>query len=97
MGTGGEWIEVILSAVVWGGGMLLFDSVTGKSDEARPHSQWANILALTLTSLLVGLGTTFGLRRLLQFPLLLVSGGLLLAMCLVAILIRKRIVRRAIH
>jgi hypothetical protein len=35
MGTGGGWIEVIRSAVFWGGGMLWFDSVTGRNNEAR--------------------------------------------------------------
>jgi hypothetical protein len=76
---------------------VLFDSVTGQNDGARPHAQLASILGTALASLLFGLGATFGLRRLFQFPLLLVTVGLLLAVFLVGVLIRKRIVRRVIH
>jgi hypothetical protein len=96
MGTVGEWLEVVAAAAFWDGGMLLFDSVTRKNAEARSRSQRANVLGTALGSLLFGLLATFGLRRTFQFPLLLLSGGVILA-ALVAMVLRKRTVRREVR
>jgi drug/metabolite transporter (DMT)-like permease len=95
MGTVGEWLEVVAAAAFWGGGMLLFDSVT-RNAETRSRSQWANVLGTALGSLLFGLLAAFGFRRTFQFPLLLLSGGIILA-ALVAMVLRKRTVRREVR
>jgi uncharacterized membrane protein len=73
MGTLG--IEVVLAAAFWGGGMLLFDRLT-RRDET--YSLWANAVGTALVGLLFGLLITFGLRLTFQFPLLLLSGGIIL-------------------
>jgi hypothetical protein len=89
MGTVREWVEVVAAAAFWGGGMLWIDSMIKKNAETRSRSQWVNVLATALGALLFGLLSTFGLRRTFQFPLLLLSGGIILV-ALIGGLLRKR-------
>lgn len=71
MGTGGEWIEVILSAVFWGGGMLLWDFWRESDERMKQVLSWSNLLSLALLGLTFGIGTTFRWRAI-RWPLILV-------------------------
>ena len=44
MGTGGEWVEAILSAVFWGGAMLLWDLWSGSDERMKRVLSWSSLL-----------------------------------------------------
>ena len=71
MGTGGEWVEAILSAVFWGGAMLLWDLWSGSDERMKRVLSSSSLLSLALLSLTFGIATTFRWKAF-RWPLILV-------------------------
>ena len=71
MGTGGEWVEAILSAVFWGGAMLLWDLRIGSDERKKQALSSSSLLSLALISLVFGITTTFRWKAF-RWPLILV-------------------------
>lgn len=70
MGTGGEWVEVILSAVFLGGGMLLWDLWRGNDERMKQALSLSNLLGVALLSLTFGVATTLSVRTRNRYPAL---------------------------
>jgi hypothetical protein len=71
MGTGGEWVEAILSGVFWGGAMLLWDLWSGSGERMKQVLSSSSLLGLALLSLTFGIATTFRWKAF-RWPLILV-------------------------
>ena len=85
MGTPKEWIEVLFTAILWSGGMLLLDRVWEAEAPKRVFFGYA------LGGLLVGILITFGFRRALSFPLVFLTVGMVVAALLIASLYRRKV------
>jgi len=75
MGTTKEWSEVLFTAILWGGGMLLFRRTEGKIPKDVA-------LIYALGALLFGLITSFPLKRVFSFPLIFITLGIIVVQIL---------------
>lgn len=80
-----DWLEVILSALFWGGGMLAWEYHERESNSLKPALLPACMLGWALAGLGFGLGVTFGWDAA-RWPLVLVSSTSFLG----AVIIRAR-------
>jgi hypothetical protein len=81
MGTVTNWIEVGVSAIFWGGAMLLWTTHRRKAANIKPALSYVDVLFWVFGALEFGLLTTYGwqaLHRPLIFLLLLAFVGALI-------------------
>ena len=72
MGTASEWKSVALSALFWGGWMLLWDFPRRSDAHSKPGLSFLSVLGLAFASLGFGLMATFQWRAF-RRPLILLS------------------------
>ncbi len=86
MGTTKEWGEVLLNAILFGCGTLLFRRMEGKIPNLM-------VLIYALAALLFGLIATFDLKRVFGFPLIFLTLGIIVAALLVGRRFRLKLKR----
>jgi hypothetical protein len=89
MGTTSEWMWVAFSAIFWGGGMLLWESVWRSDAHVKLGLSLAYVLGLALASLGFGLVLTFHWRAL-QWPLILLTATPYVGAAILGKLARRR-------
>jgi hypothetical protein len=73
MGTTKEWGEVLFTAILWGGGVLLVRRMEGKIPKDV-------VLIYALGALWFGLVASFPLKRVFSFPLIFIPLGIIVVL-----------------
>jgi hypothetical protein len=86
MGTTKEWGEVLLNAILFASGTLLFRRIEGKITRLA-------VLIYALGGLLFGVVATFDVKRVFGFPLIFLTLGIIVVALLAGRLFRLRLKR----
>lgn len=74
-GDANDWMSVVFWGLFWGGGMLVWETLSRSDKNIRPALSLADVLSWTLLGLGFGIGTTFHWPLIIFIAVAFVGGG----------------------